>query len=66
MVHRGVQDRDGFAAVVDQVEHGGGQKAPVPHERRARLEEAMDRGEAFPVDPELDKDFYGIRERFLP
>ena len=38
----------------------------IDPERRARLEEAMDRGEAFPVDPELDKDFYGIRERFLP
>ena len=38
----------------------------IDPERRARLEEAMARGEAFPVDPELDKDYYGIRERFLP
>jgi len=26
----------------------------------------MESGEAFPVDEELDKDYYGIRERFLP
>ena len=38
----------------------------IDPERRARLEEAMARGEAFPLDEELDKDYYGIRERFLP
>ena len=38
----------------------------IDPERRARLEQAMASGEAFPVDPELDKDYYGIRERFLP
>ena len=38
----------------------------IDPERRARLEEAMARGEALPLDEELDKDYYGIRERFLP
>ena len=38
----------------------------IDPEKKAALEEAMARGEAFPVYPELDKDFYGIRERFLP
>ena len=38
----------------------------IDPERRARLEEAMQSGEAFPVDEEIDKDFYGIRERFGP
>ena len=38
----------------------------IDPERRARLEEAMASGEALPLDEELDKDFYGIRERFLP
>ena len=38
----------------------------IDPEKRAALEEAMARGEAFPLDEELDKDFYGIRERFLP
>ena len=34
--------------------------------RRERLEQAMARGEALPVDEEIDKDYYGIRERFGP
>ena len=38
----------------------------IDPEKRAALEEAMARGEALPLDEELDKDFYGIRERFLP
>ena len=38
----------------------------IDPERRARLEEAMASGEALPLDEELDKDYYGIRERFLP
>jgi microcin C transport system substrate-binding protein len=33
----------------------------IDPERRARLEEAMRNGTAFPVDPELDKDYYGVR-----
>ena len=35
-------------------------------EKRAALEQAMERGEAYPLDEELDWDYYGIRERFLP
>ena len=38
----------------------------IDPERRARLEEAMAGGEVLPLDEELDKDYYGIRERFLP
>ena len=38
----------------------------IDPEKRAALEQAMASGEAFPVDEELDKDYYGIRERFLP
>ena len=38
----------------------------IDPEKRAALEEAMARGEALPPDEELDKDYYGIRERFLP
>jgi microcin C transport system substrate-binding protein len=38
----------------------------IDPEKRTALEEAMERGEAFPMDEELDKDYYGIRERFLP
>ena len=38
----------------------------IDPERRAALEQAMARGEALPLDEELDKDYYGIRERFLP
>ena len=38
----------------------------IDPERRTALEEAMASGEALPVDEELDKDYYGIRERFLP
>ena len=38
----------------------------IDPERRARLEEAMETGEALPLDEEIDKDYYGIRERFLP
>ena len=36
----------------------------IDPERRARLEEAMASGEALPVDEEIDKDFYGVAERF--
>ncbi len=36
----------------------------IDPERKARLEEAMARGEAFPVDEDLDKDYWGIRDRF--
>lgn len=35
----------------------------IDPDRRARLEEAMARGEALPLDEEIDKDFYGVRER---
>ena len=38
----------------------------IDPERRARLEEAMEIGEALGLDEDLDKDYYGIRERFLP
>ena len=38
----------------------------IDPERRAALEQAMVRGEALPLDEELDKDYYGIRKRFLP
>ena len=38
----------------------------IDPERRAALEQAMARGEALLLDEELDKDYYGIRERFLP
>ena len=38
----------------------------IDPERRARLEEAMETGEALGLDEDLDKDYYGIRERFLP
>jgi microcin C transport system substrate-binding protein len=36
----------------------------IDPERRARLEEVMASGEALPVDEEIDKDFYGVAERF--
>ena len=36
----------------------------IDPERRARLEEAMERGESLPVEEDIDKDYYGIRERF--
>ena len=36
----------------------------IDPEKKAALEEAMRTGTPYPVDPELDKDFYGIRERF--
>ena len=36
----------------------------IDPDRRAALEEAMRAGQAFPVDEEIDKDYYGIRERF--
>ena len=36
----------------------------IDPEKRAALEQAMREGRAYPVDPELDKDFYGISERF--
>lgn len=35
----------------------------IDPDRRARLEQAMSRGEALPVDEEVDKDYYGVRER---
>ena len=35
----------------------------IDPERRARLEEAMERGEALEPDEDIDKDYYGIRER---
>ena len=34
----------------------------IDPDRRAALEEAMEAGRALPVDEELDKDYYGIRE----
>ena len=36
----------------------------IDPDKRAALERAMSAGEAYPVDEELDKDFYGIRQRF--
>ena len=36
----------------------------IDPEKRASLDRAMSAGEAYPVDEELDKDFYGIRQRF--
>ena len=38
----------------------------IDPEKRAALEQAMETGEALPLDDEIDKDYYGIRERFLP
>ena len=38
----------------------------IDPERRRRLEEAMERGEALPPEEGIDKDYYGIRERFGP
>jgi hypothetical protein len=38
----------------------------IDPEKRAALEQAMEREEAYPLDEELDWDYYGIRERFLP
>jgi len=38
----------------------------IDPEKRAALEQAMASSEALPLDEELDKDYYGIRERFLP
>jgi microcin C transport system substrate-binding protein len=38
----------------------------IDPEKRTALEKAMARGEVFALDEELDKDYYGIRERFLP
>jgi microcin C transport system substrate-binding protein len=35
----------------------------IDPERRARLEEAMRTGQALPVEEEVEKDYYGIRER---
>ena len=34
----------------------------IDADRKAALEEAMRNGEAFPVDEEIDKDYYGVRE----
>ena len=36
----------------------------IDPEKQAALERAMREGEAYPVDEELDKDFYGVRTRF--
>ncbi len=36
----------------------------IDPEKKAALERAMQTGEAYPVDPEVDKDFYRIRTRF--
>jgi microcin C transport system substrate-binding protein len=36
----------------------------IDPEKRAALERAIRSGEAFPVDPDIDKDFWGIKERF--
>ena len=36
----------------------------IDPERRERLEEIMVRGEALPLDEEIDKDYYGVAERF--
>ncbi|MGE4055920.1 MAG: hypothetical protein AB7F99_14075, partial [Vicinamibacterales bacterium] len=33
-------------------------------ERKAALDQAMATGQALPVDEDIDKDFYGVRERF--
>ena len=38
----------------------------IDPEKRTALEQAMANGEALPLDEELDKDYYGVRERFLP
>ncbi len=35
----------------------------IDPDRRAALERAMRTGEAFPVDPDIDRDYWGIRER---
>lgn len=35
----------------------------IDPERRERLEDAMDAGRALPLDEEIDKDYFGIRER---
>ena len=35
----------------------------IDPDRRAALEEVMERGEALPMDTTIDKDFYNIRER---
>ena len=35
----------------------------IDPERRERLEDAMERGEPLPLDDDIDKDYYGIRER---
>jgi microcin C transport system substrate-binding protein len=32
--------------------------------KKAALEQAMREGRAYPLDPEVDKDFYGVRKRF--
>jgi ABC-type transport system substrate-binding protein len=36
----------------------------IDPEKRVALEEAMASGQALPLDEEIDKDYYGIRERF--
>ena len=35
----------------------------IDPQRRARLDDAMAQGEALPLDEDIDKDYYGIRER---
>jgi microcin C transport system substrate-binding protein len=32
--------------------------------KRAALEQAMRTGQAYPVDEDIDKDYYGVRKRF--
>ena len=32
--------------------------------KKAALEQAMKAGKTYPVDTNLDKDFYGVREKF--
>jgi microcin C transport system substrate-binding protein len=36
----------------------------IDPQKKAALEEAMNAGKAYPVDPDLDKDFYGVRKKF--
>ena len=36
----------------------------IDPQKKTALERAMRAGETYPVDEELDKDFYGVREHF--
>ena len=40
------------------------QESPRHEEYRAWLERRLAAGEPLPIDEEIDKDFYGVRERF--